>query len=144
MSGLSDAVAKQINSQCQQDIQDESQGEILSGTVVDEPPSGHPPVPPVNLDEALKSRVTMGEWDNLEDLPSFRILTAEGQLMIRTQAIDARIRQLEERLPMLLNQYLHDSYIQVLKKIHALRKTKAALFYYFYKQSGQRDLGDGK
>jgi hypothetical protein len=41
---------------------------------------------------------------------------------------------------MLLNQHLHDAYVQILKKIHALRKTKGALLYYFYKDQGQRDL----
>jgi hypothetical protein len=64
--------------------------------------------------------------------------------MARTEAIDFRVRQLEQRLPMMLNQHLHDAYIQVLKKIRALRKTKGALFYFFYKNSGQRDLGNGR
>jgi hypothetical protein len=97
--------------------------------------------PPVSGEKT--ARIESGEWDNLDDLDAFRARTPEGRLMARTEALDCRVRQLEQRLPMLLNQHLHDAYIQVLKKIRALRKTKAALFYLFYKKAGQRDLDSG-
>jgi len=141
MPVITDPIVKQLHNQSQSDIADESQAEILSGTVVDEPTQAHSaPKAKISSDATLLERVNQGEWDNLDDLTAFKALTQEGQLMIRIDAMDNRIRQLETKLPMLLNQYLNEAYIQVLKKIHALRKTKAAIFYYFYKDSGQRDL----
>lgn len=143
-SQITDDLIKQLNSQNEDQVREE---EVLEGTVVDEVP------PPVSgaaesqvanqtQEEELKSRIQSGEWDNLDDLPAFKARTPEGQLMSRTEAIDCRIRQLELRLPMLLNQHLQDAYVQVLKKIHALRKTKGGIFYMFYKNSGQRDLDE--
>jgi len=117
---------------------------VLEGKLLDDVPSSPPQATgPSSPEKELRSRIESGEWDNLDDLEAFRVRTPEGQLMCRVEAIDFRIHQLEGRLPMLLNQYLHDAYIQVLKKIYALRKTKSALFYSFYKNSGQRDLGNG-
>mgnify|MGYP001558090570 FL=1 len=114
---------------------------VLEGKILDDvPPSTPQSTGPSSPERELRSRIESGEWDNLDDLEAFRIRTPEGQLMCRTEAIDFRIHQLEGKLPMLLNQYLHDAYIQILKKIYALRKTKAGLFYSFYKSSGQRDL----
>jgi hypothetical protein len=142
---LTDTAVKQLNSDHEEQLQDEN---VLEGEVVDpDLVTSSPVIQPhgsETLEQELKSRIQSGEWDNLDDLPAFKVRTPEGQLMARTDAIDCRIRQLEQRLPMLLNQHLHDAYVQVLKKIHALRKTKAALFYYFYKHQGQRDLGSGK
>lgn len=141
MPPITDTIAKQLHHQSQADIADEPKEEILSGTVVDEPPQAHSAAKPIPASDAsLRDRVNQGEWDNLEDVPAFQALTSEGQLMVRVETLDIRIHQLETKLPMLLNQYLHDAYVQVLKKVHALRKTKAALFYYFYKDFGQRDL----
>lgn len=139
-SVLTDDSVKKLNLQNEQATVEE---EVLEGTIVDDFPkvsaSAHPTISEVPEKE-LRARIESGEWDNLDDLPAFKNRTPEGQLMARTEAIDCRVRQLELRLPMLLNQHLHDAYIQVLKKIHALRKTKAALFYFFYKDEGQRDL----
>ena len=142
---ITDDLARKFNTQHEQQVRED---EVLEGTVVDTMPIASSDVPaPSKVSQSeeadLRSRITSGEWDNLDDLSAFQIRTPEGQLMARTEAIDCRIRQLELRLPMLLNQHLHDAYIQVLKKIHALRKTKGALFYYAYKHAGQRDLGDG-
>lgn len=137
---LTDQILKQFNEQNERNI---PQDEVLEGTVVDEFPKTSASANPSRSgspEKELQARIQSGEWDNMDDLPAFISRTPEGQLMARTEAIDCRIRQLELRLPMLLNQHLHDSYIQVLKKIQALRKTKTALFYYFYKDSGQRDL----
>jgi hypothetical protein len=141
---LTDELVKQLNLDHEQQSQDEN---VLEGEVVDTLP---PPLTPPHQsagsesqEQELRSRIQSGEWDNLDDLEGFKNRTPEGQLMARTEAIDFRIRQLEQRLPMLLNQHLHDAYIQVLKKIHALRKTKGALFYFFYKDQGQRDLNEG-
>ncbi|HBC72752.1 MAG: hypothetical protein UX91_C0006G0092 [Candidatus Amesbacteria bacterium GW2011_GWB1_47_19] len=143
---ITDELARQLNQTNESQVKEE---EVLEGTVVDEsfiPPSSppsHSSSTSRSAEEELRSRVESGEWDNLDDLEAFRLRTPEGQLMSRTEALDFRVRQLERRLPMLLNQHLHDAYVQVLKKIHALRKTKAALFYFFYKDAGQRDLGSG-
>ena len=143
---ITDELARQLNQTNESQVKGE---EVLEGTVVDEsfiPPSSppsHSSSTSRSAEEELRSRVESGEWDNLDDLEAFRLRTPEGQLMSRTEALDFRVRQLERRLPMLLNQHLHDAYVQVLKKIHALRKTKAALFYFFYKDAGQRDLGSG-
>ena len=139
-SQLTDEVLRQLNHQNEQNT---PESEVLEGTVVDEFPKTSASAHPSSSDtpeRELRARIESGEWDNMDDLPAFTARTPEGQLMARTEAIDCRIRQLELRLPMLLNQHLHDAYIQVLKKINALRKTKTALFYYFYKDSGQRDL----
>ena len=140
---ITDDLVKQLNTQNEQKVKDE---EVLEGTVVDDIPktSGtNFTTSDSTPEKELRSRIESGEWDNLDDLEAFKARTPEGQLMARTEALDCRIRQLETRLPMLLNQHLHDAYIQVLKKIHALRKTKGALFYLFYKNEGQRDLGPG-
>jgi hypothetical protein len=94
----------------------------------------------IEAERELRARIDAGEWDNLDQLQAFQERSDEGKLMARMEAIDLRIEQLKSRLPMLLNQYLHDAYIQVLRKINALRKTKTAIFYFFYKDSGQRDL----
>jgi len=142
VSQITDELAQQLNAQNEQSVPEDPT--VLEGTLVDDLPSPGPAaasaVAPQTEEEDLRARITSGEWDNLDDLPAFQKRTPEGQLMARTEAIDCRIRQLETRLPMLLNQHLHDAYIQVLKKIHALRKTKGALFYFAYKNEGQRDL----
>jgi len=146
---ITDDVARQLNQQNEQQVKDE---EVLEGEVIADIPGSENTSfrPASNLpgdsspEKELRSRIESGEWDNLDDLEAFRARTPEGQLMARTESLDFRIRQLEQRLPLLLNQHLHDAYIQVLKKVHALRKTKGAIFYYFYKDSGQRDLGNGR
>jgi hypothetical protein len=146
---ITDQLARDLNSQNESAVKEE---EVLEGEVVDTttvPPSGSVNYVPVSAgdntpEKELRSRIESGEWDNLDDLSAFKSRTPEGQLMARTEALDFRVRQLELRLPMLLNQHLHDAYIQILRKIHALRKTKGALLYYFYKNDGQRDLGSGK
>ncbi len=144
---ITDDLARQLNFQNEQTVRED---EVLEGVVVDEHDFTAPPSSqqsqysgPASPEKELQSRIESGEWDNLDDLEAFKARTAEGQLMARTEALDHRVRQLELRLPMLLNQHLHDAYIQILKKIHALRKTKGALLYYFYKNEGQRDLGSG-
>lgn len=138
---LSDDQIKQLVSQNESQIPDE---DVLEGKILDDlPPSPPQSTGPSSPEKELRARIESGEWDNLDDLEAFRVRTPEGQLMARTEAIDFRIHQLEQKMPMLLNQYLHDAYIQVLKKIYALRKTKAGLFYSFYKTSGQRDLNNG-
>jgi len=143
-SQITDDLVKQLNAQNESQVKEE---EVLEGIVVDDLPksstSSSQVVSTETPEKELRSRIESGEWDNLDDLEAFIARTPEGQLMARTEALDFRIRQLETRLPMLLNQHLHDSYIQVLKKIHALRKTKGALFYMFYKNEGQRDLNPG-
>lgn len=141
---ITDELVRQINADHEQQIPED---QVLEGEVVDSftPPLVAPIAPSGNesQEQELRSRIQSGEWDNLDDIPAFVARTPEGRLMARTEALDFRVRQLEQRLPMLLNEHLHDAYIQVLKKIHALRKTKGALFYFFYKDSGQRDLGSG-
>ncbi len=142
---ITDELVKQLNAQNESQAQD---ADVLEGTVVDDiPPKSTFPsssLPPSSPEGELRARIESGEWDNLDDLPAFAARTPEGKLMARTEAVDYRIRQLETRLPMLLNQHLHDAYVQVLKKIHALRKTKAGLFYFSYKDAGQRDLDSEK
>lgn len=136
---ITDDLVKRLNQQYEQQAPDSESA--LEGEIVDDTlPKAQSPAGSQTEEQDLKSRITSGEWDNLDDLPAFAKRTPEGQLMARTEALDARVRQLELRLPMLLNQQLHDAYIQVLRKIHALRKTKAALFYFAYKNEGQRDL----
>lgn len=143
-SQITDDLVRQLNAQNESQVREE---EVLEGTVVDDIPKTSPATSAIPYDSTpekeLRSRIESGEWDNLDDLEAFKARTPEGQLMARTESLDCRIRQLEQRMPMLLNQHLHDAYIQVLKKIHALRKTKGALFYMFYKNAGQRDLGSG-
>jgi hypothetical protein len=143
-SQITDDLVRQLNTQNEQEVREE---EVLEGIVVDDLPksssTSNQVASPDTPEKELRSRIESGEWDNLDDLEAFKARTPEGQLMARTESLDYRIRQLEQRLPMLLNQHLHDAYIQVLKKIHALRKTKGALFYLFYKDSGQRDLNSG-
>ena len=138
---VTDDQVKKLVYQNESQITDDA---VLEGKIIDENPNlsakAGTPGSPSSPEKELRSRIESGEWDNLDDLEAFRIRTPEGQLMARTEAIDCRIHQLEAKMPMLLNQYLHDAYIQVLKKIYALRKTKAGLFYTFYKTSGQRDL----
>jgi hypothetical protein len=143
---ITDDLIRQLNQQNESQLADD---EVLEGEVVDNIFSkSNDAVPSLSRDDTpekeLRSRIESGEWDNLDDLEAFKVRTPEGQLMARTEALDFRVRQLELRLPMLLNEHLHDAYIQVLKKIHALRKTKSAIFYFFYKDQGQRDLGSGK
>ena len=145
-SQITDELVKELNAHNESQVKEE---EVLEGIIVDDlPKAAVPPqdslVSDSNPEKELRSRIESGEWDNLDSLEAFRARTPEGQLMARTESLDFRIRQLEIRLPMLLNQHLHDAYIQVLKKIHALRKTKGALFYMFYKDSGQRDLNSGQ
>lgn len=140
---ITDRLAKRLGQKYEQEFKPDE--EVLEGAVVDDAQftSKSQPAPSNTTrseEQELTSRVIAGEWDNLDDLPAFQKRTDEGKLMARTEAIDFRIRQLESRLSMLLNQHLHDAYIQVLKKIHALRKTKGALFYFAYKNEGQRDI----
>lgn len=145
---LTDDLVKQIHTQSEETVKSLTITE--EGTIVDDLPKYTQPISSQKVvnstgaEKELRSFIESGEWDNLDQLEAFKNRTPEGQLMSRTEAIDYRIHQLEARLPMLLNQYLHDAYIQVLKKIHALRKTKSALFYVFYKNEGQRDLGSGQ
>ena len=127
-------MVKKINAQNEDKAIDE---DVLQGTIVDDAPVDNSKYSP---EKELRTRIESGEWDNLDDLSAFQTRTDEGKLMARTEAIEYRVRQLSARLPMLLDQHLHDAYIQVLKKINALRKTKAALFYFSYKHQGQRDL----
>lgn len=146
---ITDDLVKQLNESNETQTPDESvlEGEVVADAQFSSPSAATPasPAQVSNEDERnLQTHLSEGEWDNLDELPAFRARTSEGQLMLRVSAIDNRVRQLEQRLPMLLNQHLHDAYIQVLKKIHALRKTKGALFYLFYKNEGQRDLNSSK
>lgn len=140
---ITDEIVKQLNADSESTYTDQ---EAVEGETVTDSSGFTAHTSPVFTpaetgdEKNLRSRIESGEWDNLDDLPAFTARTPEGQLMARTEAIDFRIQQLQQRLPMLLNQHLHDAYIQVLKKIGALRKTKGALFYYFYKNEGQRDL----
>jgi hypothetical protein len=146
---ITDQLARDLNSQNESAISEEEvlEGEIVSDIPVSSTNTGNN-TPGISGDDTpekeLRSRIESGEWDNLDGLTAFAGRTPEGQLMARTEALDFRIRQLELRLPMLLNEHLHDAYIQILKKIHALRKTKGALLYFFYKNDGQRDLESGK
>ena len=136
MSGISDHQIKQLNLQNEEEEGDHEH-QILEGTLI---PKATTLSTSNNPEKDLRARINSGEWDNLDDLPAFQSRTQEGQLLARVEAIDNRINQLQTHLPMLLNQYLHDAYIQVLKKIHTLRKTKTGLFYFSYKHQGQRDL----
>ncbi|OGD08848.1 hypothetical protein A2397_05385 [Candidatus Amesbacteria bacterium RIFOXYB1_FULL_44_23] len=147
-SQITDELIRQLNQKNESQVGD---ADVLEGEVVGDSASSSSVQSSASTfpadsspEKELRSRIESGEWDNLDDLEAFKARTPEGQLMARTEALDFRVRQLELRLPMLLNEHLHDAYIQVLKKIHALRKTKGAIFYYFYKDSGQRDLGDGR
>jgi hypothetical protein len=137
---ITDDYVKQLNQQNESQAPEEP---VLQAEEIFTPPTSNTPAANSSDEHNLQTQVTEGEWDNLDSLPAFTSRTPEGQLMLRTVAIDNRVHQLEQRLPMLLNQHLHDAYIQVLKKIHALRKTKGALFYMFYKTEGQRDLNSG-
>lgn len=147
---ITDDLVRQLNQHNESQTPDEA---VLEGEVITDhqtplsatPITATPTSPQTSPDDErnLQTKLAEGEWDNLDELPAFKDRTPEGQLMLRVSAIDNRVRQLEQRLPMLLNQHLHDAYIQVLKKIHALRKTKGALFYLFYKDHGQRDLPSG-
>jgi len=145
-SQITDDLVRQLNTENESRIREE---EVLEGTVVEDQPQKASPAsasfpPDSDPEKELRARIESGEWDNLDELQAFKSRTPEGQLMARTESLDYRIRQLEQRLPMLLNQHLHDAYVQVLKKIAALRKTKGALFYIFYKNEGQRDLNPGR
>lgn len=128
--------------QSYEDKQDEE--EILEGEIVDRDwsdKSGEDLKKAAGFEENdLQKLIEAGEWDNLDNCHAFQKRTEEGQIMARTEAIDFRIRQLESRLPLLLNQNLTPSYIQLLKKIRALRMTKTAILALFYKNQGQRDL----
>ncbi|HNP89240.1 MAG: hypothetical protein BWY24_00759 [Microgenomates group bacterium ADurb.Bin219] len=119
--------------------------EVLSGEVVQD----YNPIPTrentgrgssFSGEEELRKRIESGEWDNLDDCPAFQKRTPEGQIMARAEAIDFRIRQLETRLPLLLNRSLTSAYVQVLKRIRALRMTKTGMFALFYENFGQKDL----
>lgn len=146
VQNLTDDVVKQIHDQNEETVK--SLPITEEGNVVDDLPPYNPTASTINpgsdAEKELRSYIESGEWDNLDHLEGFKNRTPEGQLMARTEAIDCRVRQLEVRLPMMLNQHLHDAYIQILKKIHALRKTKSALFYFFYKNEGQRDLNSSR
>lgn len=137
---ITDDLVRQLNQQNESQAPEEP---VLQAEEIFTPPISGTPVTNTSDEQNLQTQIAEGEWDNLDSLPAFTSRTPEGQLMLRTVAIDNRVHQLEQRLPMLLNQHLHDAYIQVLKKIHALRKTKGALFYMFYKTEGQRDLNSG-
>lgn len=141
---ITDDLVRQLNSQNESQVKED---EVIEGEVVDDTYTASAPVAPIasglSPEKDLRTRIESGEWDNLDDLEAFKSRTPEGQLMCRTEAIDFRVRQLELRMPTLLNEHLHEAYIQILKKIHALRKTKSALLFYFYKNDGQRDLGSG-
>lgn len=91
-------------------------------------------------EEELRRRIEAGEWDNLDDCSAFQKRTPEGQIMARAEAVDHRIKQLETRLPLLLNRDLTSAYVQVLKRIRALRMTKMGMFALFYENLGQKDL----
>lgn len=102
-----------------------------------------PPISGLDEEEELRKRIESGEWDNLDDCAAFQKRTPEGQIMSRSEAIDFRIRQLEVRLPLLLNKNLTAAYIQMLKRIRALRMTKTGMLAMFYKDEGQRDITSG-
>lgn len=138
---ITDDYVRQLN---QQNESRAPEDPILQAEEIFTPPISNTSATNNTDEQNLQTQIAEGEWDNLDSQPAFISRSPEGQLMLRTVAIDNRVHQLEQRLPMLLNQHLHDAYIQVLKKIHALRKTKGALFYFFYKDEGQRDLNSGK
>ncbi|MDP3994745.1 MAG: hypothetical protein Q8P91_02860 [bacterium] len=125
-----------------ENFEEEQSEEAFEGEVVDEEGfSTKDNRKYFNPEDELRKRIESGEWDNLDDCRAFKTRTIEGQIMARTEAIDFRIRQLERHLPILLNRELTPSYIQVLKKIRALRMTKTAILALFYKDQGQRDIG---
>lgn len=140
---FSDKALTNLYQECENKQKDE---EVLEGEVIDDsftlPKSGG-----ISQDlpeeEELRKRIESGEWDNLDDCPAFQKRTPEGQIMARAEAIDFRIRQLETRLPLLLNRDLTSAYVQVLKRIRALRMTKTGMLALFYENLGQKDI-DGK
>jgi len=122
--------------------------DILEGEVIAAPAYNSPSLNVSRQDlleeEELRKRIESGEWDNLDDCPAFQKRTPEGQIMARAEAIDFRIRQLETRLPLLLNRDLTSAYVQVLKRIRALRMTKTGMLALFYENFGQKDLDGGR
>lgn len=122
----------------------QSDEEVLEGEVIDDNPAKEEKTKDLlSEEEDLRKRVESGEWDHLDNSPAFKKRSVEGQIMARTEAIDYRIRQIETRLPLLLNRNLTAAYVQMLKKIKALRQTKTAILALFYKDQGQRDLDHG-
>lgn len=123
--------------------QTQNEEEILEGEVVDEDYSSRSnewAEERLSEEEKLRRRIEDGEWDNLDECSAFQKRTLEGQIMLRTEAIDLRIRQLEKTLPILLNRDFTAAYVQVLKRIRSLRLTKTAILELFYKNLGQRDI----
>lgn len=120
--------------------------EVLEGEVIDNYAFSSETSVDTGLpeEEELRKRIESGEWDNLDDCPAFQKRTPEGQIMARAEAIDFRTRQLETRLPLLLNRDLTSAYVQVLKRIRALRMTKTGMLALFYENLGQKDLNSGK
>lgn len=143
-SSFSDTALKTLFENYEEKQKDE---EVIEGEVIDEQiyssTKTTPPTGSLQEEEELRKRVESGEWDNLEDLPAFQKRTLEGQIMARSEAIDFRIRQLETRLPLLLNRNLTAPYVQMLKRIRALRMTKTGMLAMFYKDLGQKDLDRG-
>lgn len=141
---FSDKALKTLYQENETNQKDEEvlEGEVISDRVFTPKTSGSVSQ---NLpeEEELRRRIESGEWDNLDDCPAFQKRTSEGQIMARAEAIDFRTRQLETRLPLLLNRDLTSAYVQVLKRIRALRMTKTGMFALFYKDFGQKDLDSG-
>jgi len=142
---FSDKALKSLYEEYESKQKDEEvfEGEVVedSGFTTDSKGAARQELPE---EEELKRRVESGEWNNLDDCPAFQKRTPEGQIMARAEAIDFRIRQLETRLPLLLNRDLTSAYVQVLKRIRALRMTKTGMLAMFYKDSGQKDLDSEK
>lgn len=121
--------------------------EVLEGEVVDNPAFTASKSSTIRQDlpeeEELRRKIEAGEWDNLDGCLAFQKRTPEGQIMARSEAIDFRVRQLETKLPLLLNRDLTPAYVQVLKRIRALRMTKTGMLALFYENFGQKDLDSG-
>lgn len=125
---------------------EQKDAEVLEGEVIDDsfiPLKSGGVSQDLPEEEELRRKIGAGEWDNLDDCPAFQKRTPEGQIMARAEAIDFRIRQLETRLPLLLNRDLTPTYVQVLKRIRALRMTKTGMLVLFYEDFGQKDLDSG-
>lgn len=92
-------------------------------------------------EEEIKYLIERGDWELILTAPSFQNRSPEGQIQLLREAMDKRIKQLEQTLNYLVNRGPNQraAAMGVLKRIKELRGLRDELLRHFYEQ-GQRAI----
>ncbi len=94
-------------------------------------------------EEEIKYLVERGDWELILTASAFQNRSPEGQIQLLREAMDKRIKQVEQTLNYLINRGPNQraAAMGVLKRIKELRRLRDELLQHFYEQ-GQRSISD--